>query len=101
MKEAVIKAKAYDLVRKYIGNPVREFGKIKEMYEMNTSMYGGKNFGEPFKAYNENNFVEEVFRLIDVAVALNDMKAAKEIQAKALTILDDSRLRDAIQKAKQ
>ena len=68
---------------------------------MNTSMYGGKNFGEPFKAYNENNFVEEVFRLIDVAVALNDMKAAKEIQAKALTILDDSRLRDAIQKAKQ
>ena len=100
-KEAVIKAKAYDLARKYIGNPVREFGKIKEMYEMNTSMYGGKNFGESFKAYNENNFVEEVIRLIDVAVALNDMKAAKEIQVKALSILDDYRLRDAIQKEKQ
>lgn len=30
-------------------------------------------------------------------IALDDMNAAKEIQKKALAILDDSRLRDAIQ----
>lgn len=95
-KEAVITEKAYDLARKYIGNPVREFGKVKESYDRNTAMYGGKNFGEHFKAFNENNFVKETLNLIDVAIALDDNKAAKEIQEKALAILDDYRLRDAI-----
>lgn len=95
-KEAIVKAKAYDLARKYISNPVREFDKVKAMYDQNTAMYGGENFGERFKAFNENHFVEETIRLIDVAVALNDSNAAKEIQLQALAILDDYRLRDAI-----
>ena len=96
----IIKAKAYDLVRKYIGNPVREFGTVKETYDRHITMYGKKTFGERFKAYNENNFVEETIQLIDVAIALDDTKAAKEIQKKALAVVDDYRLRDAIPKAK-
>jgi len=100
-KEAVIKEKAYDLARKYIGNPVREFSKVKASYDRNVSMYGGKNFGDHFKAFNENNFVEKTIRLIDVAVALDDMKAAKEIQSKALAILDDYRLQDVIPSEKE
>lgn len=95
-KKAIIKAKAYDLARKYIGNPTREFGKVKAMYDQNTTMYGGKNFGEPFKAWNENNLVKETLQLIEVAIALDDSKAAKEIQEKALAIVNDYRLRDAI-----
>ena len=100
-KDAIIKTKAYDLARKYIGNPVREWGKVKEMYDMNKAMYGGKNFGEHFKTYNENNLVEESLKLIEVALALDDKKAAKEIQAKALAILDDYRLNDAIPEEKE
>jgi len=100
-KDAIIKAQAYDLARKYIGNPVREWSKAKEMYDRNKAMYGGKNFGEHFKTYNENNFVEESLKLIEVALALDDKKAAKEIQAKALAILDDYRLSDAIPKKKE
>ena len=61
-------------------------------------MYGGKNFGEHFKAFNENNFVEETLRLINLALAMDDAKAAKEIQAKAFAILDDYRLNDALSK---
>jgi hypothetical protein len=97
-KTTIIKDRAYDLVRKYIGNPVREWGKVKQMYEMNKAMYRGKNFGEHFKAYNENNLVEESLKLIEVALALDDKKAANEIQAKALVVVDDYRLRDAIPK---
>jgi len=95
-KTPIIKAKAYDLIKKHIGNPVREFVKVKAMYEQNTEMYGGKNFGESFKAWNENNLVEETLRLIEVAIALDETKAAKEIQEKGLAIVDDHRLRDAI-----
>jgi hypothetical protein len=95
-KDAVIKAKAYDLARKYIGNPVHEFDQLKEKYEQVTGMCGGKNFGESFKAWNDNNLVEKTLGLIEMAVALEETKAAREIQKKALAIVDDHRLRDAI-----
>ena len=100
-EDVIIEAKAYDLVRKYIGNPVREWGKAKQMYETNKSMYGCKNFGEQFKAYNENKFVEESLKFIEVALALDDKKAAKEIQAKASAIINDCRLKDAIPKDRE
>ena len=95
-KDAVIKAKAYDLAKKFIGNPVREFDRLKEMYDQITGMCGGKNFGESFKAWHENNLVEKTIGLIDMAIALDEAKAAREIQEKALVIVDDQRLRDAI-----
>ena len=100
-KDPVIESKAYDLARKYIGNPVREWGKVKAMYEQHKAMYGAKNFGDHFKAYSENSFVDESIKLIEVALALDDKKAAKEIQTKALAILDDYRLNDAIPKEKE
>jgi hypothetical protein len=95
-KDAIIKSKAYDLARKHVGNPVREFSKAKGMYDQNVAMYGGKNFGEPFKAWNEDNLVKKSLQLIELALALDDAKAAREIQEKALAIVDDYRLRDAI-----
>jgi len=96
-KDAVIAAKRYDLARKYIGNPAREFTKVKAMYDHNTTLYDNPQIGGGhFKAYNENHLVEESLKLIEVALALDDMKAAKEVQGKALLVLDDYRLRDAI-----
>jgi hypothetical protein len=100
-KDAIIKQKAYDLARKYIGNPVREWGKVKQMYAMKKAMYDEKNFGEHFKAHNENNFVEESLTLIEVALALDDTDAANEIKSKALAIIDDYRLNNAIPKGQE
>lgn len=100
-KDAVIAAKRYDLARKYIGNPVREFTKVKAMYDHNTTLYDDPRMGgDHFKAYNENNLVEESLKLIEVALALDDRKAAKEIQTKALSVVEDYRLRDALPDAK-
>jgi hypothetical protein len=100
-KDAVIAAKRYDLARKYIGNPVRAFTKAKAMYDRNTTLYDNPQMGgEHFRVYNENHLVEESLKLIEVALALDDTKAAEEIQQKALAILDDYRLRDVIKKEK-
>lgn len=93
-KRVVIKAKAYDLVRIYIGNLGQEFDKIVEVYDSNKTMYDNENFGEEFKAYNENNFVEETLSLIKLAVALDDIENARDIQTDALSIIDDNRLKD-------
>jgi hypothetical protein len=95
-KKAIIKAKAYDLANKYIGDPMREFVKTKAMYDLQTTMYGRIGSGNQLKSSNENRFVEEIVSLIDVELASGDARTAREIQEKALAVLDDSRLRDAI-----
>lgn len=98
-KDAIIAAKRYDLARKYIGSFVKAFTKVKAMYDENTTLYDNPQMGgDRFKAYNENHLVEESLQLIEVALALDDTKSATEIQQKALAILDDHRLRDAIPK---
>ena len=96
-KDYVISAKRFDLARKYLGNLVREFTNVKAMYDQNTTFYGNPKIrGDHFKTWNENHLVEDSLQLIEVAVALGDQKAAKEIQEKALAVVDDYRLRDAI-----
>ena len=95
-KDAVIKAKRYALASKYIGNPAREFVQIKSMYDLNKKLYDKPMGGESLKASNENIFVEETLQLIEVALALDNLKAAKEVQEKALAVVDDNRLKDAI-----
>jgi hypothetical protein len=99
VKEVVIAEKRFDIARKYIGNPVREFNQIKEMYEQNVKLYDDPRIGnEHFKAFNENHMVEQTIQLIQVAIALGDQKAAREIQQKALAIVEDYRLVDAVPK---
>jgi hypothetical protein len=102
-KDAVITGKAYDLVRKYIGNPVREWDTVKKIYEMNKTRYDdeSKTFGDQFKKITEEHFVQGSLKLIELALALDDTESAKEIQAKALATFDDYRLKDAIPKVKE
>lgn len=95
-KDPVFAAKSYDLIRKYVENPVNEFARVKAIYEQNTKIYGGKNFGEPFKRFNENKFVVDTIELIRLSLAIDKEKAAKEIQEQALSMIDDDRLRKAI-----
>ena len=95
-KDAVIKAKRFDLARKY-SNPAREFSIVKQLYDAETTLYDESQIGaERFKRHNEKRFVEESLKLITVALALHDLKGAKEVQEEALAVLDDQRLLDAI-----
>jgi len=91
-KKVIIQAKEYDLVRKYMVSLVSELDDMQEIYNRNVDMYGGESFGEEFKAFNEDHFVEETLTLIHLAMALDDTQSAQEIQAKALAILNDPRL---------
>ena len=116
--DSVIKAKGYDLAKKYRWSPIQAFDRAREYYSLlmlrnvpksATQTVGGVNVVEPevqthidsLKAHAETWFVEESLRLMDVAVAMDDPKAAREIQAKALAVLDDPRLRDAVPQEKK
>jgi hypothetical protein len=96
-KDSVIEAKRFDLAGKYINNPVGDFTKVKAMYDHNVTLYDNPQIGgDHFKAYNENRLVEQSLQLIEVALALDDLQSAKDIQTKALAVVNDNRLRDAI-----
>lgn len=96
-KEAFISAKRYDFVRKYKVDFDLEFSRIKHIYELDVTNYDKPQFArKEFKEFNENLFLDDSLKLIEVALAINDTKTAIEVQQKALAILDDERLRNAI-----
>lgn len=98
-KNILFAAKRYDIIRKYVGNPVREFSLAVTQFNLNKSLYKNQKINSAnFKAYNENSFVERSLELISFSLAVKDPKSAKEIQQKALKIVEDYRLHDAIAK---
>jgi len=96
-KQLVIKNKEFDLADKYLGNLLTEFDVIKERYEMLVARSHNSKVGHAhLKSINENRLVEETLLLIETAKALNEVNSAKEIQKRALGLLDDRRLRKAL-----
>jgi hypothetical protein len=92
-----MKNKEFDLADKYLGNLLTEFAVIKERYEMMVSRSDKIKVGRAqLKSMNENRLVEETLLLIETAKALNEVDTAKEIQKRALGLLDDRRLRKAL-----
>lgn len=80
-------------------NPIREFTGVKAAYDENLTFYTNPQVGGVhFKEYNENHFIEECLRLIEVAIHLGNQEAAQQIQKKALEVVDDNRLRGVISK---
>jgi tetratricopeptide (TPR) repeat protein len=97
VKDAVIAAKRFDIAREYLRNPLKEFDRIHGMYILTTSLSDKIGMErEEFAKYNNDHFVEQCLQLIETAIAIDDLESAKAIQAKALTVLADERLKAAI-----
>ena len=56
---------------------------------------------EIFTRANTNSFVKEVLGIMEVAIALGKVKTAEKIQAEAIKVLDDPRLRRAFPNKKK
>lgn len=98
-KEAIIAAKRYDLIEKYIGDLLVEYDQVKLMYDRNMKLYDDPLIGGvEFKSYNENNFVEECLMLIEVATAIGKTESSLKIQSKAFKVVKDSRLKKILNK---
>lgn len=96
VKRTIFETKDYELIKKYIGNALREYSVAEEHFKLMTKQYKKNDyaFGERYKAFNENRFVEETLRLIELAIALSDKQSALEIKTKAKSIIKDYRLDD-------
>ena len=94
--DIIIEAKDFELARKYIGDPMQEFEKAKQNYAQLVTMYEMNDTGDSIKSFNEKNFVDESIRIINVALAFEDIDSAKKIQKEAISILDNPRLKNAV-----
>lgn len=105
-KPALFAANQYGTIRKYLGDPVKAFDNILKMYNTmgSLSSIAVPNESANFKALRDstlhkviaNKLITESMQLIQYAVAINDMKSAKEIQKKALALVKDDRLNHAL-----
>jgi len=96
-KDTILEQKRYDLARKYIKDVEAEFVDVKEMYDHNVTLYDNPQIGGArFKKYNVNNFVAEVQKLVELALALSDRDAATHVRDSALAVIDDERLKNLI-----
>ncbi len=101
-KDEIFTAKRYDIARKFVGNPVREYTMLVSNYSRDTTLAKRLPAGrEQFVAVSENRFVEKSLQLIDFALASDDLSGAKEIQLAAMKVVKDYRLRDAIPAGKK
>jgi hypothetical protein len=95
IKDALFDAKRYDIIKNYIGNPVNEFTLLKSQYDLLNAVQIEQNKKRPeLKVFADNNFAEKSLKLIEFSVAVDDLKSAKEIREKAMTVVTDNRLRD-------
>ena len=100
-KRDIIKNKAYKLAGKYIKDFTEEFNKIKNLYKRKKEMSKARKMSEIFTRANTNSFVKEVLGIMEVAIALGKVKTAEKIQAEAIKVLDDPRLRRAFPNKKK
>ena len=96
-KEAVFKEKRYDLAQQYVKSVSKEFDRVERNYERKIKMYANPDMGgEQFKEYNENRLVKEALQLIEVSLAIGKRDDALAIQKRALALVKDDRLIEAI-----
>jgi len=92
-------AKRYDIIRTYGRDPLSEFAVVKAHYDKLTEASNNPRMAaavSTLKILAKNNFTEESLQVIQYALFVKNIKAAKEIQQKAMAVAEDYRLRDGI-----
>ncbi len=95
-RDEIFEARAYDLVKKYAGNLIGEYEQMKQSFDEMKSIVAKMKDAETAKANMERRFVDDTLQLIEIAVGIDDMEAARQIQSKALGVVYDERLKAAI-----
>lgn len=94
-RDAVFLEKQYEIARKYIPSPLKEYAREKVRYDEKVALYENPRMGGPhFQEWNENHFVEACLQLIELAIFTGDKEAAQEIRKRAASVVDDPRLRE-------
>lgn len=96
--EAIVSAQEYDLARKYLGDPGSRLTNAKRQFEEGLEFANKRQNDDVSRKAFERIFADEVVRIITVLDKTGDSVKAREIQSKALDVLESPAIRDAIKK---
>jgi hypothetical protein len=90
VKMEAARAKAYDILEKYFGDPMAAFAAIKGDYEKKVAA------GENVYGTSDYEFSKKTEKLIRFLLAMEDIENARRVQTKALEVVDDPVLRSIV-----
>lgn len=95
----LIKAQQYDIISKYIGDPIVKYENMRYMRERSLSYANSSAASQKVFLLDSANqqYIQGVLNLLKVCLAIDKKDAALEIQKRALSYYDDDKIRDAIQ----
>lgn len=93
----LVQAKEYSLAKKYMGDPAGALEDAKKQYDHGMKFVGSGPKADPAsqRAF-QNIFARRVIALIIILQNTGDEATAKALQAQALKIVDDQRIRNAL-----
>jgi hypothetical protein len=94
VRDAVFMDKQYEIAKKYIPAPLKDYLREKARYDENVALYENPQVGGAhFREWNEKHFVDDSLQLIELATFTGDKAMAQEIRKRAASVIDDPRLR--------
>ena len=93
IKDTLFEFEEYKTIKKYIGNPLREYTKEEEHLNTLMNMDLAKNTKSHI-AYAEDRFAEKTLQLVNLSLELDDIDMAEEILKRSSRMIDDFRLRN-------
>ncbi len=94
--ESLIAAREYGLARKYLGDPMSRLTKAKRRFDEGMQYAKTSRSGDASRKAFESIFTDEVVRIVTVLDKTGDSDRAREIQSKALAVLESPAIRNAI-----
>ena len=96
--EALIAAGEYGLAKKYLGDPMNRFATAKQQFDEGMQFAKTSRSGDASRKAFESIFTDEIVRIITVLDKTGDSDMAREVQSKALVVLDSPAIRNASKK---
>ena len=98
-KKDLFENNRFDILKKYIGNPLKEFQSNFKVHLKNSDICDpNSEYEQRRRSYSEERFIYKTLQLIEMALVLGDKNMAQEIQQKALELVDDYRIENALSK---
>ena len=102
-RELLMKKGEYELCSSVLGDPQSEFARLRQSWEQFEKMRPRRSALEAggLRVYHDDHFVKEISHLIEVLVGTARNADAAQLREQALEVLDDPRLRSAVEDAEK
>ena len=95
-EESLVGAREFALARKHLGDPVARLEEARSTYQPGSLQFQSLPAGHPQRTAFEGIFAEQVVHIIKVLEGVGELAAAKDIQNRALRIVNSPAIQNAL-----